>query len=139
MRKIILLIFLAIVLFIAGCGSQATDQSSTEGNSKNKVLTIEITSEGFSPNPIIIGMGDRVTWVNKDTAEHWPASAMHPTHTVYPGSGIEKCGTSEEGNIFDACRGLKQDESWSFTFNEKGEWNYHDHLTTGLYGKVIVQ
>jgi len=76
MRKIILLIFLAIVLFIAGCGSQATDQSSTEGNSKNKVLTIEITSEGFSPNPIIIGMGDRVTWVNKDTAEHWPASAI---------------------------------------------------------------
>src|SRR3989344_4210357 len=109
MRKIILLIFLAIVLFIAGCGSQATDQSSTEGNSKNK-----------------------------DPAEHWPASAMHPTHTVYSGSGIEKCGTSEEGNIFDACRGLKQDESWSFTFNEKGEWNYHDHLTTGLYGKAIV-
>ena len=131
MKKIYLLFLLGLVLLIAGCTQ--SDQSSTEGSSKNKILTIEITSDGFSPNPLIIGMGDRVTWINKDTVEHWPASAIHPTHEVYPESG--GC----IGSKFDACRGLKEGESWSFTFNEKGEWNYHDHLTTGLYGKVIVQ
>ena len=26
-----------------------------------------------------------------------------------------------------------------FTFNEKGSWNYHDHLVTGLFGKIIVE
>lgn len=133
MKKIIILIFLASVLFMVGCTSTQTDQSSTEGSSKNKVLTIEITSKGFSPNSLIIGAGDTVTWINKDTNEHWPASAKHPTHTVYPESG--GC----IGSKFDACKGLKQSESWSFTFNEKGTWNYHDHLNPAFGGKITVQ
>ena len=99
---------------------------------------IEITSSGFTPSELTISKGETVTWINRDTEEHWPASAMHPTHTVYPGSDIKKCGTSEEGNIFDACRGLAPGEIWSFTFNEVGSWDYHDHLVNGLFGKIIV-
>src|SRR3972149_1953321 len=79
---------------------------------------IEITSSGFSPKELSISVGETVTWMNRDTEEHWPASAMHPTHTVYPGSDIKKCGTSEEGKIFDACKGLAPGESYRFTFNE---------------------
>ena len=140
MKKILLIIFLISALLLAGCSSSGSDdKSSTKGSSKNKVLTIEINSEGFSPNPLIVGQGDTVTWINKDATEHWTASAMHPTHTVYPGSDINKCGTSEEKNIFDSCKGLAQDEEWSFTFNEKGEWKYHDHLNPKLFGKVIVE
>ena len=142
MKKIILFVILAFVLFVVGCtGGQTTDdQSSLSGSSEHKTLTVEITSEGFNPNPVTIAVGDTITWVNKDTNEHWPASALHPTHAVYPGSDIEKCKIPDEKDkIFDACRGLKQDESSSFTFNEKGTWNYHDHLVVGLYGKVIVQ
>ena len=101
--------------------------------------TIEITSSGFSPNEITISVGETVTWINRDTEEHWPASAMHPTHTRYPGSDIQKCGTSEEDIIFDACRGIPPGESWSFTFNEAGSWGYHDHIVNGLFGKIIVE
>ena len=100
---------------------------------------IEITSSGFSQKTLTIKKGETVTWVNKDTEEHWPASAMHPTHTVYPGSDIEKCGTSEEKNIFDACKGLAPGESYSFTFNEIGSWGYHDHIMANLFGKIIVE
>ena len=64
---------------------------------------------------------------------------MHPTHKVYPGSDIEKCGTAEESNIFDACRGLKEGESYEFTFNEKGSWRYHDHLNIKNTGSIIVE
>ncbi|MEK6897300.1 MAG: hypothetical protein AABW93_02100 [Nanoarchaeota archaeon] len=99
---------------------------------------IEITSSGLIPATIEISKGDTVTWVNKDVEKHWPASAIHPTHRVYPGSDIEKCGTGEEKSIFDSCRGLATGESWSFTFNEVGSWSYHDHLVNGLFGKVIV-
>ena len=106
---------------------------STGGN------VIEITSSGFSPSPLTIKKGKTVIFVNKDTEEHWPASAMHPTHTVYPGSNIEKCGTAEESNIFDTCRGLNPGESYSFTFNEIGSWSYHDHLVANLFGKIIVE
>ena len=101
--------------------------------------TVEMNSNGFNPQTVTINKGDKVTWVNLDTNPHWPASAFHPTHTAYPGSGIQKCGTSEQSNIFDACKGLGPEETYSFTFNEVGEWNYHDHLNPSLFGKVIVQ
>ncbi|MEK6824273.1 MAG: hypothetical protein AABY02_00300, partial [Nanoarchaeota archaeon] len=63
----------------------------------------------------------------------------HPSHKNYPGSDIAKCGTSEASTIFDACKGLAQGESYSFTFNEVGSWNYHDHLNPNLRGTVIVE
>ncbi len=113
-----------------------TSQTSITENSGN---AIEITSSGFSPETLTIARGETVTWINRDSEKHWPASAIHPTHKVYPGSDIEKCGTSEENVIFDSCRGLASGESWSFTFNEIGSWGYHDHLDVGLRGKIIVE
>ncbi|MEK6834736.1 MAG: hypothetical protein AABX61_00550 [Nanoarchaeota archaeon] len=139
MKKIYLLLILIIVLFIAGCGlsNQGTGNVVKEIPPAN---TIEFTNGGLNPSDLIINQGDKITWLNKDDSgtEYWPASAMHPTHTVYPGSDIKKCGTSEEKNIFDLCRGLKQGESFSFTFNEKGIWGYHDHLNPKLHGKITV-
>ena len=112
-------------------------EENSQGTAGN---VIEITSSGFTPSELTISRGETVTWVNKDTEEHWPASAQHPTHTIYPGSNIEKCGTAEQESIFDACHGLSPGESWSFTFNEVGTWNYHEHLDISFgFGKVIVQ
>ncbi len=144
MKKIYLLIILASVLLIAGC-TQNSEITPVQPNEKANTVsdkepnTIVITSNGFSPDELKIKAGDTVTWINNDKNEHWPASAKHPTHTVYPGSDIKKCGTSEQDKIFDACKGLKEDESWSFTFNEKGTWFYHDHLDVSLFSKIIVQ
>jgi plastocyanin len=101
--------------------------------------TVEMTSSGFSPNAITISKGDTVTFVNADGGSYWPASAIHPTHTVYPGSNINKCATDERSKIFDACENIKQGESWSFTFNEVGEWNYHDHNNPSRTGTIVVQ
>ncbi|MDO8509201.1 MAG: hypothetical protein Q7S27_05975 [Nanoarchaeota archaeon] len=117
---------------------EGTNDNTNTGKEETGENVITITSAGFGPKTLQIKQGDSVTFVNEDTAEHWPASAMHPTHTVYPGSDIEKCGTVEEIKIFDACKGLKQGEKYMFVFNEKGKWNYHDHLVSGLYGTVEV-
>lgn len=120
-------------------GEENSPVSAEEQNTGNpKEYTIEIMSSGFSPSNLEIKAGDSVTWMNKDTVEHWPASAMHPTHKVYPGSDIAKCGTAEETKIFDACKGLALGESWTFVFDEKGSWNYHDHLVSSRSGKIIV-
>ena len=118
--------------------SPVTGETVAFISDKPQEYSVEITSSGFSPKELSINVGDTVIWVNEDTVGHWPASAMHPTHTVYPGSNIKKCGTSEEEGIFDACRGILQGESYSFTFNEVGTWGYHDHIVNGLYGKIIV-
>lgn len=100
---------------------------------------ILITEEGFSPKIITIQQGDIVTWENQMSKDSWPASAVHPTHTVYPGSNVNKCGTAEESETFDACKGISPGEKYSFTFNERGEWNYHDHLSSSSTGTIIVQ
>lgn len=101
--------------------------------------TIEITDSAYTPNTTTIPKGTKIYFVNKSASERWPASAMHPTHTIYPDSDISKCGTPDASTIFDACRGLKQGEYWAFTFNETGAWRFHDHLRPSLNGTITVQ
>ncbi|MCR4335830.1 MAG: hypothetical protein NUV57_04815 [archaeon] len=115
------------------------DDSMEDGDMMKENNIIIYTDAGFAPNPLTIKTGDSVTWINNSSMDMWPATAMHPTHTAYPGSGIQKCGTDEEPGIFDACRGIAPGESYTFTFNETGEWAYHDHLTPSNFGKIIAE
>ena len=132
----LLAILLIVAVFVSGCtpyGGQQTKPTTPTQQISTAENTVEITSSGFSPNTLTINVGDTVTFVNKDTASHWPASGVHPTHTVYPESG--GC----IGSTFDACKGLAQGGTFSFKFNQKGTWGYHDHLNSGLTGTIIVQ
>ena len=112
------------------------DENSQQAAGNGEGNVIEITSSEFAPETLTISKGETVTFINKDTEEHWPASAMHPTHRVYPGSDIAKCFDDEadKSTLFDSCRSLAAGESWSFTFNEVGSWGYHDHLDVSLTG-----
>lgn len=135
MRLLITLTSILIVL-LAGCTAYRAPTTTippTPTVTTGAENTIEITSAGFTPSTLTIKQGDKVTFVNKDTAKHWPASDVHPIHTLYPESG--GC----IGSKFDACTGLAQGESFSFVFNIKGTWSYHDHLNPGLTGMIIVQ
>ena len=125
-------ILFLFILVIAGIFWISSRAESTK-------FTIEISPSGFSPSTIEIPKGSRVTFVNRDATEHWPASNVHPTHQEYPNSGIDKCGTSQQSEIFDSCEGLKSQQTYSFVFNEIGTWNYHDHLHPDFQGKIIVK
>lgn len=78
----------------------------------------------FSPLTVKVKKGGKVTWVNKSQKSVWPASAIHPTHQLYPG--------------FDALRGLNTGEQYSFVFEKVGSWQYHDHLNPSSIGRVEV-
>lgn len=94
---------------------------------------VDITSSGFSPRVLTINVGDTVKFVNQDSKAHWPASAIHPTHKLYPEGG--GC----IGSKFDACQSIGQGESYSFTFNIAGNWDYHDHVNPALTGTIVVR
>lgn len=97
-------------------------------------VTIEITDKGFVPNKVSINKGQTVAFVNRDMRLHWPASGNHPTHSVYPETG--GC----IGSSFDACRGLKTGETYTFTFNQVGTWGVHDHLNPfGFFASIEVK
>jgi plastocyanin len=104
-----------------------------------KIYTIEMRDSGFSPSSLEINQGDTVNFVNIGTREIWPATNAHPTHTIYPSSNINKCGTAEENSIFDACESISPGESYSFTFEIKGTWSYHDHNRASMGGTIIVK
>ncbi|MEX2017312.1 MAG: hypothetical protein WD876_02465 [Candidatus Pacearchaeota archaeon] len=152
---VISVLILAGVYFLVSVGTVQQSGNTVKvvgtGSSVNEdAKVIEITAEGFSPSLLNIRAGNTVTFINKDSKAHWPASASHPTHTAYPGAdydaegsyqGSLACvseGVAKEG-AFDPCKAIEPGESWSFTFFEVGSWNYHDHINAGLYGKIVVE
>lgn len=86
--------------------------------------TVTITSNGFSPKEITVKQGAEVIFKNMDSADRWPASAPHPTHTNYP--------------EFDPKKPIKPGASWSFTANRVGSFFYHEHLNPIQFGKMVV-
>lgn len=129
-RNLLMLSLIGIV-FLAGCASYTSQPSTSTETGVNPTGVkheVEITSAGFSPEQLNIGLGDTLVFVNKDAAQHWPASAVHPTHCEYKGCGV-----------FDAKRGLSQGESYTVVFDLAGNWKYHDHLNPGTTGTVVVQ
>ena len=102
-------------------------------------VTVTYTNFGYSPREVTISQGETVTFQNESSEEMWAATAIHPTHTIYPGSDIQKCDTQEESRIFDACRSIAPGGSWSFVFQVQGNWGYHNHLNVSHTGKITVQ
>ena len=103
-----------------------------------KIWTIEFKDGVYTPKEITVKKGDSVTWINRDAEPTWPASALHPTHGVYPDPENGAC-PEIGGSAFDACRGLKQGESWTFQFNHAGSWRFHDHLKPNANGTIKVE
>lgn len=102
--------------------------------SVSEPVIVKITDAGFSPASVSVKKGQAVRWENNSSAGSWPASAVHPTHAVYPQKSSADCA----GSSFDACRAVSAGESWTFTFTEVGSWKYHDHMKVSRTGTVVV-
>jgi plastocyanin len=109
--------------------------ASTNGGATSAAVTL--TSNGFSPKTVTIKKGGTVTWTNEGTGGMWVASGNHPTHTVYDGTSEEEhCAPGYSGAApFDQC---SNSSSYSFTFDEVGSWNYHNHTNASQTGTVVV-
>jgi len=81
------------------------------------VFDVEISGFAFAENTITIKVGDSVTWTN-----HYSA-----THTVVADDGSFKSGN------------LKNDDSFSQTFDTAGTYTYQCGLHSSMTGTVIVE
>lgn len=114
---------------------------------------IEITDTGFKPSRIAIKAGEIVTFVSKATAPVWPAGNPHPTHDAYPsrvytlaGDQAKSFGSkacveygARKGDIFDPCKMLLPNQTFTFRFAEKGTWGFHNHVRPEHTGTIIVE
>jgi len=72
----------------------------------------------------------------------------HPLNITFDEQGIcSGCRVHEEKDTLnwnerkEKCekRGLAEGESYTFIFNEAGNWRYHDHLRSSLTGTIVVR
>ncbi|QQG37760.1 MAG: hypothetical protein HYS26_04000 [Candidatus Kaiserbacteria bacterium] len=114
-------------------GSTTGDEPGA-GSEDNFAASVAFDGTAFTPSTVTIKKGETVRWNNTSDKNVWPASAVHPTHSVYP----EKTASDCLGSAFDACRGLIPGELWDFTFNQMGTWRYHNHSNPSITGTVVV-
>jgi len=105
-------------------GQRVKPVSNREADLETNATVIVGEDGNFSPSEVKIKNGGKVTWTNKGSRAVWPASAMHPTHLIYP--------------EFDARKSIGPGESYSFKFERAGSWKYHDHLNPSSFGAVNV-
>jgi plastocyanin len=117
-------IIIAVSVVIAASAYYAYRMPASASLSTEKV-TIALTETGFEPQDVRIRVGDSVTFVATIGKQFWPASNLHPDHSIYPD--------------FDPKRPLRPDESWTFVFEKAGEWRYHDHLRSYFVGTIYVE
>jgi plastocyanin len=116
-----------LALFVGGCGSAGSTTSPTMGctptatnpecvNPPN-LLTVTITNGVFSPNPVMVAVGQSVNWHDTDAVAH---TATDP-------------GVFDTGSIapFSA-----HDDAVPFT--KAGTYNYHCTLHANETATVIV-
>lgn len=115
--------------------STSTEDSSTV----NGETVVTYTDNGFTPNTVTVNSGDSVKFVNESSNSMWIASAVHPTHAAYDGTSLDDHCEDGVSSSFDSCDQIPSGEDWNFTFNQEGEWNYHDHTNAGNTGTIIVE
>jgi len=97
-------------------GSLLTNQDNS--------FIVTLGKAGFEPQEITIKKGETVTFKTEREVPFWPASDIHPNHTIYP--------------QFDVREPVLPDQTWSFKFDKPGRWTYHDHLSSLDEGVIFV-
>jgi plastocyanin len=130
MKKILILFFVIfIALFFIACeptsdsgdagDSGDSGDSGDAGDGGSTPITHEVDISGFAYDPasITINVGDEVIWTNLDSA----------THTV-----------TEDMDMFDS-GDLAQNDTFTYTFDTTGTYNYYCTYHTSMTGTVIVE
>lgn len=114
----------------AGGGSDLGQNSQEEISSSSPVPAMEqgiivsiVGNSGqnsYNSNPIEIKVGDTVTWINNDSSPHTVTSS------------------SDEGNITFDSDVLRRGETFSFTFDQEGQYPYLCTLHPSMIGTVVV-
>ena len=125
---LILVLSLIYMLFSASIEEEeviAPDTVERQGVSIKRA-NVEITETGFDPAVIMVKEETLVIFTNSDTKIHRIFSDPHPAHTELAG--------------FDSQESIESGNSYSFFFENKGNYFFHDESNpSGFRGRIIVE
>jgi|SRR5579875_963762 len=139
LKKLCLSGCLAAALVLAACGSNNAGKNSSTANTSSTgaattpasaaraaaapaPVTAHIKLFDYQPNPLTVPAGTTVTWINEDAIEHSVTSGTPPTPDGAFDSGF-----------------FTQGQSWSFTFQQKGDFHFFCMRHNFMTGEIIVQ
>lgn len=125
MKLLLLVALLVSIPAVMYFGSSKNNNITSLINRNYQNHEVLLTDNGFSPKELDINIGDTVIFKTRRDKPFWPASDLHPTHTIYP--------------EFDPKRPIEPNETWSFRFEKQGTWKYHDHLSPLFKGVITVK
>jgi plastocyanin len=99
-----------------GLGNSGQDFAPIPSNATVVSIVADAGSNSYSPNPVEVEIGETVTWVNDDSTVH--------------------TATSNDG-IFNSDV-LFRGQSFSYTFEQEGEYPYFCDIHPGMVGMVVV-
>ncbi|MBL4644793.1 MAG: hypothetical protein JKX80_02920 [Candidatus Pacebacteria bacterium] len=123
MNKLVLLVVVVLLAGIAGFAFLGKEKVQQFDSAKQSVH-VELGESGFEPREVTIIQGGTVTFTTTMDKPFWPASNLHPSHSIY--------------SEFDPLRPLESQETWKFTFNRVGSYNFHDHIRSYFTGVIHV-
>ncbi len=115
MKKFIWLLPLFVVLILAGCGKNNATPTATNSPTVPAQNTINIQNFSFTPATLTIKAGTTVNWVNNDSATHQIQSADFNSEALAKG------------------------QTFSYTFDQAGTYDYSCVIHPSMTGKIIVQ
>lgn len=92
---------------------------------ENPQKTINYLNGSFGPSSVVVKVGETVIFRNVDYTADW---------RVLSGTASDKVEIPE----FDSKRALSFGESFEFRFTQPGTWAFHNKLTPGNWGVVVV-
>lgn len=84
------------------------------------------TNDAYSPNPVEANVGDTVVWTNKDSALHTATS------------GSDSVADGKFGGTADNPTLIPPGKTFTYTFDEAGEFPYFCTLHPAMVGTVMV-
>jgi plastocyanin len=85
--------------------------------------SIPLGDKAYEPNPLYVKVGSKITWINDDKTTH---TATFGTIT-----------SNEYGKIYDSGY-LSKGKSFTFVFDQPGEFEYFCLLHPTMIGKIVV-
>lgn len=104
-----------------GAMEEATESAGDETESSSDTVMVDIQTFIFNPDPLEIPIGATVIWTNRDGVPHTATAGTSENPSGYFDSGF-----------------LNQGESFRFTFDEAGVFEYFCQRHPSMRGQIIV-